>query len=195
METQNLKAVHEEKGERENEDFAEELPPDLRDAARRGLAWLEPDGLTVRKLNPAGSAWLARFFPPGMRGSRLPEPVRRALEPWRQAALRSGASGTWRTDAACGRLVVRAFADPHQRGILLTLDLLPSSARRLGFPGLTRREREVLFWVERGKTDAEIAVILQASPRTIEKHIERILAKLGVENRTAAAVAVAQSEM
>jgi DNA-binding NarL/FixJ family response regulator len=62
---------------------------------------------------------------------------------------------------------VRAFADSQQRGILLTLDLLPSSARRLGFPGLARREREVLFWVERGKTDAEIAVILQASPRTI----------------------------
>lgn len=54
-------------------------------------------------------------------------------------------------------------------------------------PGLTRREGEVLSWIAQGKTDAEIAVILAVSPRTVEKHVERILAKLGVENRTGAA--------
>jgi DNA-binding CsgD family transcriptional regulator len=53
------------------------------------------------------------------------------------------------------------------------------------FP-LTPREREVLDWVAAGKTNRDIAVILGASPRTIEKHLERVFEKLGVETRTAA---------
>jgi DNA-binding CsgD family transcriptional regulator len=42
-----------------------------------------------------------------------------------------------------------------------------------------------------GKTNEEIAIILQVSPRTVEKHLEHILVQLGVENRTAAALAAA----
>lgn len=53
--------------------------------------------------------------------------------------------------------------------------------------GLTRREAEVLAWVAQGKTNAEIGIILSTSPRTVEKHLERIFKKLGVETRTAAA--------
>ena len=53
---------------------------------------------------------------------------------------------------------------------------------------LTRREREVLEWVAAGKTNRDIAEILGARPRTIEKHLERIYEKLGVEGRTAAAM-------
>jgi len=45
-----------------------------------------------------------------------------------------------------------------------------------------------------GKTNPEIAVILQLSARTVEKHMERILEKIGVENRTAAAVVAAQAD-
>ncbi len=56
--------------------------------------------------------------------------------------------------------------------------------------GFTRREAEVARWLGWGKTNPEIAVILRMSPRTVEKHMERILEKLGVENRTAAAVIV-----
>jgi DNA-binding CsgD family transcriptional regulator len=52
---------------------------------------------------------------------------------------------------------------------------------------LTAREREVLEWVASGKTNRDIAAILGARPRTIEKHLERIYEKLGVETRTAAA--------
>jgi DNA-binding CsgD family transcriptional regulator len=51
---------------------------------------------------------------------------------------------------------------------------------------LTPREREVLDWVAAGKTNRDIAAILGASPRTVEKHLERIYEKLGVETRTAA---------
>lgn len=53
--------------------------------------------------------------------------------------------------------------------------------------GLTGRESEVLSWISKGKTNRDIAQILGLSPRTIDKHLEQIYAKLGVENRTAAA--------
>jgi DNA-binding NarL/FixJ family response regulator len=56
---------------------------------------------------------------------------------------------------------------------------------------LTSREAEVLSWLSKGKTNRDIAQILGLSPRTIDKHLEQIYAKLGVENRTAAALAVA----
>lgn len=56
--------------------------------------------------------------------------------------------------------------------------------------GLTRREAEVLAWVAQGKTNAEIGMILGTSPRTVEKHLEHIYQKLGVETRTAATLAL-----
>jgi DNA-binding CsgD family transcriptional regulator len=57
---------------------------------------------------------------------------------------------------------------------------------------LTPREREVLDWVAAGKTNRDIAAIVGASPRTVEKHLERIYEKLGVETRTAAAMRAAR---
>jgi len=57
----------------------------------------------------------------------------------------------------------------------------------LGSLGLTARETEVLNWIAQGKTNYEIGVIISACTRTICKHVERILSKLCVENRTAAA--------
>jgi DNA-binding NarL/FixJ family response regulator len=53
--------------------------------------------------------------------------------------------------------------------------------------GLTSREGEVLTWLSKGKSNRDIAQILGLSPRTVDKHLEQIYAKLGVENRTAAA--------
>lgn len=52
--------------------------------------------------------------------------------------------------------------------------------------GLTDREAEVLLWTARGKSNAEIGAILLISPRTVNKHLEHVFIKLGVENRTAA---------
>ena len=52
---------------------------------------------------------------------------------------------------------------------------------------LTVRESQVLLWISNGKTNWEIAQILKMSPRTVNKHLEQIYPKLGVENRTAAA--------
>src|SRR5258708_756497 len=51
---------------------------------------------------------------------------------------------------------------------------------------LTQRESEVLLWIARGKSNRAIADILTLSPRTVNKHLEQIFSKLGLENRTSA---------
>jgi DNA-binding CsgD family transcriptional regulator len=53
---------------------------------------------------------------------------------------------------------------------------------------LTERESQVAYWIAEGKTNGEIGVILGIGARTVKKHVEHILAKLGVENRTTAAL-------
>lgn len=60
--------------------------------------------------------------------------------------------------------------------------------------GLTRREAEVLLWVSYGKTNKTISEILGISPRTVNKHLEQVFRKLGVETR-AAATAIAVRHM
>ncbi|HUG71781.1 MAG TPA: response regulator transcription factor [Steroidobacteraceae bacterium] len=53
--------------------------------------------------------------------------------------------------------------------------------------GLTVREAEVLLWLSRGKANRQIGQILGISPRTVNKHLEQVFVKLGVENRASAA--------
>ncbi len=57
---------------------------------------------------------------------------------------------------------------------------------------LTDREKEVLKLVAQGRTNKEIARVLAISPATVKAHVERIIAKLGVADRTQAAVLMAQ---
>ncbi len=52
---------------------------------------------------------------------------------------------------------------------------------------LTMREAEVLVWIARGKSNRDISDILGISPRTVNKHLEQVFTKLGVENRASAA--------
>jgi DNA-binding NarL/FixJ family response regulator len=51
---------------------------------------------------------------------------------------------------------------------------------------LTAREADVLLWLSRGKSNRGIGEILAISPRTVNKHLEQIFVKLGVENRASA---------
>jgi DNA-binding CsgD family transcriptional regulator len=51
---------------------------------------------------------------------------------------------------------------------------------------LTARESEVLRWVAAGKSDSQVAAILGVSARTVQKHLQNVYQKLGVESRTAA---------
>ncbi|MDI7862133.1 DNA-binding response regulator [Rhizobiaceae bacterium n13] len=61
---------------------------------------------------------------------------------------------------------------------------------RQHFP-LTARESEVLRWIAKGKSNRDIGEILGLSARTVNKHLEQIYVKLGVENRASAAVKAA----
>ncbi|MEM6889813.1 MAG: DNA-binding response regulator [Pseudomonadota bacterium] len=54
--------------------------------------------------------------------------------------------------------------------------------------GLTQREAEVLYWLTLGKTNRDISTILSLSARTVNKHLEQVFQKMGVDNRTSAAV-------
>ena len=56
---------------------------------------------------------------------------------------------------------------------------------------LTVRESEVLLWIAKGKSNRDIGDILGLSARTVNKHLEQIYVKLGVENRASAAVKAA----
>jgi DNA-binding CsgD family transcriptional regulator len=67
----------------------------------------------------------------------------------------------------------------HERELQLGADL-----------ELTEREREVLVYLRAGMTNQEIAMALHLGRRTVEKHLERLYAKLGVRTRTAAVHAV-----
>ena len=86
------------------------------------------------------------------------------------------------------RLYYMGNAGPNEYLLRLAKDtsanLPPEFTSELG---LTTREGEVLSWLSKGKTNRDIAQILGLSPRTVDKHLEQIYAKLGVENRTAAA--------
>ncbi len=85
------------------------------------------------------------------------------------------------------RLQIRLVADGDGHQLILEEHESKISCDRIRHLGLSHRETEVLAWVGEGKTNEEIGAIIGCSWRTVQKHLERIYIKLGVENRTAAA--------
>jgi len=85
---------------------------------------------------------------------------------------------------------LRFIEKRQQQGLLLRIVVNSESDKletlRQGL-NVTKRESEVLFWLANGKSNKEIAEILGMSVRTVNKHLEQVFPKLGVENRTAAA--------
>jgi DNA-binding NarL/FixJ family response regulator len=71
--------------------------------------------------------------------------------------------------------------------LLAQATITGGDSARLQQAALTQRESEVLSWLAKGKTNRDIAEILGMSPRTVNKHLEHIFNKLGVETRSAAA--------
>lgn len=93
---------------------------------------------------------------------------------------------TTRFAGAGGALAVRHFTEPGRDDLVMLAleeEHAPPGPAALLALGLTPRQAEVAYWVAQGKTNPEIGVILDASPRTIDKHMERILERLGMENR------------
>lgn len=132
--------------------------------------------------------FLARYFPDETDPDRLPTP----LVQW--AADRQAPS--WKRETPDAYLEAHLFtAGAAGDGFMLTLQETPKaqdSPGNLLQLGLTTREAEVLYWIAHGKTNPEIAVILQAALNTIKKHVQNVLLKLGVETRLAAALRAAE---
>lgn len=87
------------------------------------------------------------------------------------------------------RLIVTLSAQTDDGEWLLMLRKESDAAQMkilMGTFRLTMREAEVLYWLVKGKTSRDIGEILGVSPRTVNKHLERVFEKLGVETRTAA---------
>lgn len=112
---------------------------------------------------------------------RLPQ----ALAGWLEEAISSSRPSRFILDRSGTQLCVQIICrEPKSICLLLEQGVKPAGNTR-GL--LTQRQIEVLTWVARGKTNAEIAKILSLKTGTIGKYLERIFPKLGVENRTAAA--------
>ena len=85
-------------------------------------------------------------------------------------------------------LGIRLVSDMDQSILVLEEQLATTMQPKSLVPlRLSPREGQVLGWVSQGKTNKEVGMILELSPRTVEKHLEHIYQKIGVESRTAAA--------
>lgn len=139
---------------------------------------------------------LGRFFPEAADGRdcRLPPPLAEWFSRTRSWGLERPAisRGQQFTTSRLGaRLTVHFVPDPQDASagfLLMKSERLSAGAEMLVQLALTRREREILALVAAGKTNAEIATVLSISARTVQKHLEHIFPKLGVETRTAAAL-------
>ena len=117
-----------------------------------------------------------------------------------RAALMAGASGYVLKDTAIEELrkAIDRALDDH---VAVPLQLMTAAMRSPAaeqrpqdmVASLTEREREVLALVTSGLTNKAIARELAISPATVKIHVERIIAKLGVADRTQAAVLAARA--
>jgi len=135
---------------------------------------------------------------PGMDGVAVLRPLRAAglrvlvltsaTEPSAAAAaVRAGAAGVVYKDIDPAALV-RAIRSVHDGNVLLAPEALGSLVRGSRADTLTAREREVLAGIADGKSNREIARLLRVSEKTVKAHVSAVLAKLGVQDRTQAAV-------
>jgi len=112
-------------------------------------------------------------------------------------ALRSGAAGLLYKDVDPDALV-RAIRSVHDGHLLLAAEaagtLVRPAGQAAGLDALTSREREVLAELTRGRSNREIARALRISEKTVKAHVSSVLAKLGVQDRTQAALLAVRQE-
>jgi DNA-binding NarL/FixJ family response regulator len=118
-----------------------------------------------------------------------------------EAAVRAGAHGFLYKDVDPDALV-RAIRSVHDGHLLLAPEAAGTLIRRgadrggaAGLAALTTREREVLGQLAQGRSNREIARALSVAEKTVKTHVSSVLAKLGVQDRTQAALfAVAHAD-
>jgi DNA-binding CsgD family transcriptional regulator len=151
-------------------------------AALRALLIVSPDG-RIQFETARADLWMRDLCTAASALDRLPEAVTR----WLHDGTARGQPSRLIVDQPGGRLCIRLLCR-EANSVCLLLEQYPGSPASDGRRcALTERQTEVLSWVARGKTNAEIGKILSLKTGTIGKYLERIFPKLGVENRTAAA--------
>jgi DNA-binding NarL/FixJ family response regulator len=113
-------------------------------------------------------------------------------------AVRSGAAGVVYKDVDPDALV-RAIRSVHDGHLLLAPEAADALARSAGVEvaglgALTAREREVLAEIAKGRSNREIARALGVAEKTVKAHVSSVLAKLGVQDRTQAALLAVRNE-
>ena len=155
-----------------------------------GLIFLTPDGKIRLATTWAMRQITSYLGPESLRENRLPEPLWTWVK--QLVALRGKDDVLLRRSPLVleregKRLVIRLVSDLDQSLLLLEEHQTTMQLQSLVPSGLSPREAQVLDWVAQGKTNKEIGVILDLSPRTVQKHLEHIYRKIYVESRTAAA--------
>ena len=113
-------------------------------------------------------------------------------------AMRGGAAGVLYKDVDPDALV-RAIRAVHDGHLLLAAEaagtlLQPAAGPGRGLDALTAREREVLAELAQGRSNREIARALHVAEKTVKAHVSSVLAKLGVQDRTQAALFAVRHE-
>ena len=161
------------------------------DRLHLGIIILTPDG-KVRLATESAVKQVTNYLGHGsLRGNRLPESLWRWIKQ-QEVAPRGKDDVLLRRSPLVlerkgKRLVIRLVSDLDQSLLLLEEHPTTMQLQSLVPLGLSSREAQVLDWVAQGKTNKEIGVILELSPRTVQKHLEHIYQKIYVESRTAAA--------
>jgi DNA-binding CsgD family transcriptional regulator len=145
---------------------------------------------------PGAEQVIGRIDPGWTRGAaELPPPLRSSVATLLSRGDLAGATARLdKRGASTVELVV--VAQYRENEVLIRLNELNPErdvARLAERLGLTQREAEVLLWVSYGKASSDISEVLEISPRTVQKHLERIYEKLGVETRSAAAAIAIRS--
>jgi len=175
--------------------------------AAHAVIVLSGNGLPLWQTSKA-SLWLEKYFPVGAAAANASHKLPAMLQSWLNESLvrqRQSMGGSdirplVMTQGDCElRVALSAPGQGHEITLLLEEKNIgaeiphaaATAASETPVPGsfhLTPRESDVLMWLGKGKTNRDIAEILGMSPRTVNKHLEHIFVKLGVETRSAAAV-------
>jgi DNA-binding response OmpR family regulator/DNA-binding CsgD family transcriptional regulator len=164
------------------------------DAAGRFLVATDGSGQLLW-CTPKAKQLLAELFPAnGDAGPSLPPNVVRQLTGLRQPGGFTGARTVIEVAGRKLELTFLSSTGPDELLFRLTENsTVPDEQLLQQTLALTTRESQVLLWISRGKSNREIGEILDISPRTVNKHLEQVFVKLGVENRAAAAARAVRS--
>lgn len=151
-------------------------------AIRRAILVVSADG-RIQFAMAQSDPWIRDLFTAASPLERLPEALTRLL----RDRVSDGSSSKFIVGESGKQFCIQVLCREANCTCLLVEHYpgIPVCADRRR--ALTDRQTEVLSWVARGKTNAEIGKLLSLKTGTVGKYLERIFTKLGVENRTAAA--------